>query len=188
MNQTLKNHLFRDSTGAHNSHLTVEGAGKYVGITVHINSSLDSYLSSSHPFYGTFIIIHEATNYPEFSKSVDLVQPGQEARLAVIPTVIVSTEEVRNMPLDQRYCLFPEEQEIALSEDYSFPNCLSECRAKVIVKACGCIPFYYPTFGEIYYYGKDLWKLWIIIQSFRCNSEFYRLSVEGHTVLEQEQK
>lgn len=128
----------------------MEGAGKFVGLSVQINSSLASYLSNSYPFYGTLIIIHESTNYPEFSKSVDLVQPGQEVKLAVIPKVIVSTEDVKNMPLHQRYCLFPNEREISLSDDYSFSNCLSECRAKVIVKICGCIPFYYPTFGKTF--------------------------------------
>lgn len=141
--------LFRNFTGYSHSHYTINGAGKYVGLSVQINSSMESYLSPSYPFYGTFILIHESTNYPEFSKSVDLVQPGQEAKLAVVPTAIVSTENVHNMPLNQRYCLFPEEREIAMSDDYSFPNCLSECRAKVIIKICGCIPFYYPTFGKI---------------------------------------
>lgn len=112
---------------------------------------MESYLSPAYPFYGTFILIHETTNYPEFSKSVDLVQPGQEAKLGVVPTAIVSTDDVHNMPLNQRFCLFPEEREVAMSEDYSFSNCLSECRATVITKICGCIPFYYPTYGEFWF-------------------------------------
>ncbi|XP_063702433.1 sodium channel protein Nach-like [Culicoides brevitarsis] len=144
----LRDHLELNSTGVSNTNMKLEGAGKYVGLTVQINSSTDAYVSPAYPFYGTIIIIHQSSNYPEFSKSIDLVQPGQEVRLAVEPTVIESTENVERMPLSQRICLFPEERETEMSDDYSFSNCLSECRANIVIKTCGCIPFYYPTFDE----------------------------------------
>uniref|UniRef100_A0A336MTW7 CSON004713 protein n=1 Tax=Culicoides sonorensis TaxID=179676 RepID=A0A336MTW7_CULSO len=146
----LRDHLELYASRVKNVEYKVEGAGEYVGLKVTVNTTKEDYISPSHPFYGVLVILHEATNYPEFSTSVDVAQPGQEVYLAVTPRAIVSTDDVRRMPINQRFCTFPDEQEISMSDDYSFENCLSECRAKVIVRMCGCIPYYYPVFDEKY--------------------------------------
>uniref|UniRef100_A0A336M002 CSON008921 protein n=1 Tax=Culicoides sonorensis TaxID=179676 RepID=A0A336M002_CULSO len=146
----LRDHLELYASRVKNVEYKVEGAGEYVGLKVTVNTTKEDYISPSHPFYGVLVILHEATNYPEFSTSVDVAQPGQEVYLAVSPRAIVSTDDVRRMPINQRFCTFPDEQEISMSDDYSFENCLSECRAKVIVKMCGCFPYYYPVFDQKY--------------------------------------
>ena len=35
-------------------------------------------------------------------------------------------------------------------KNYSRPNCLLECRARVMYDKCGCLPFYYPNFSEVW--------------------------------------
>ena len=81
--------------------------------------------------------------------------------MAVTPVYTESSALVRQMevgwcqgkitPLQvkRRNCIFADEKnvenaEIAAFKTYSQENCLLECRAKTLLKTCGCLPYYYP--------------------------------------------
>ncbi len=35
-------------------------------------------------------------------------------------------------------------------EDYSRPSCIIECRARHIFSLCKCLPYYYPSFAQVW--------------------------------------
>ena len=59
------------------------------------------------------------------------------------------------MPIGRRNCLFKDERKIKESEvsifkDYSQENCFLECRARLLLEKCGCLPYYYPPLDIIF--------------------------------------
>ena len=71
---------------------------------------------------------------------------------------IESTESVQAMSIERRRCLFGSdpmdslalEDRLGAYERYSWASCIMECRAKILMERCGCLPFYYPDFGSVW--------------------------------------
>ena len=55
-----------------------------------------------------------------------------------------SSLDVRTITPDKRKCLFPNEESLELFENYSFSNCLLECRLAKAATEINCIPWYFP--------------------------------------------
>ena len=55
-----------------------------------------------------------------------------------------SSLDVRTITPDKRKCLFPNEEALELFENYSFSNCLLECRLAKAATEINCIPWYFP--------------------------------------------
>lgn len=121
----------------------VLGAGERVGLTVMMNIEPDEYTSTTSPYYGIEVFVHSPREQP--TKAVTaLAQVGQDVSISVIPNVIISERDVRDVPLTQRKCYFEDEKPLRNTKRYSFDSCMMECRVDTIVKLCGCIPFNFP--------------------------------------------
>lgn len=112
-----------------------------------INVTKDNVIAPIRPYFGVLAILHESIDYPEFSGSINVIQPGVHSELSVVPSVVISTDDIRDLSVESRDCWFHDERNLEFSNLYSFQNCLSECRAQMIVKFCNCLPFYYPKIG-----------------------------------------
>ena len=64
---------------------------------------------------------------------------------------IVSSEDLRSVPVKHRKCRFPEEDEqMEILSEYSEGGCRFECALKQARDKCGgCTPWNYPQTGEI---------------------------------------
>lgn len=109
----------------------------------------NSFIAPIRPYFGVLAILHELHDYPEFSGSINVIQSGVHSELSVVPTVVISTDDIRDLAVESRNCWFHDERNLGYSDRYSFQNCLSECRAQMIVKFCNCMPFYYPKIGMV---------------------------------------
>lgn len=87
----------------------VSGFGESVSLQVFLHSEIDHYLGYSHSYYGITVLINEPEDFPETSVSTVLVQPSFDVTISVIPSIIVSTDSIRKLPLRQRHCLFDDE-------------------------------------------------------------------------------
>lgn len=77
--------------------------------------------------------------------------------LSVSPEETYSTKEVRGLSVKTRECIFSDEHHYGSDFDitllnltyaqYTYKNCLSECRASTIKAKCQCIPYYFPQKG-----------------------------------------
>lgn len=62
------------------------------------------------------------------------------------------------MSLETRKCIYFDEDPASIPESfrpklfkqYTMLDCLFECRAKRIMKECGCLPYYYPDFKTVW--------------------------------------
>ncbi|XP_069675732.1 sodium channel protein Nach-like [Periplaneta americana] len=134
----------------------VNGAGYLTGLSMLIDPRLEDYYAALFSFYGTQILVHGNQDYPEISAKGILLSPRKEAFLQVSAASTYSTTEVRALSKEQRQCLFEDEQTLGYdtgeSGDYSYSNCLIQCRMKHMADLCRCVPYFYPTgvFNNLY--------------------------------------
>ncbi|CAH0389143.1 unnamed protein product [Bemisia tabaci] len=86
--------------------------------------------------------------------SADIATTGFESSMnnfktvVAVPLTIYSSDEVKQLSVSQRRCRFIHESNLKISPAYSFKFCRMECRIKLSLKLCGCVPFFYPPTGE----------------------------------------
>ena len=66
-----------------------------------------------------------------------------------------SSSRIRDFDVQARNCLFEDERDepnsqVTMFKHYSEENCLLECRAKHLMDKCGCLPYYYPNFENVW--------------------------------------
>ena len=102
-------------------------------------------------------MLHYPYNYPDRSSEFKLVGMGVQAFLGISPEETYSTPGVRDLSVKVRDCIFNKEEvpkELRSSKNnytwaqYSYANCLNECRANTINNKCDCVPYYIPQNGE----------------------------------------
>ena len=57
---------------------------------------------------------------------------------------VFSTSASRGVKSEKRNCLFYNEREMSLYENYTRSNCQMECSLKYTRLKCGCQPYFYP--------------------------------------------
>lgn len=94
-------------------------------------------------------MLHDPYDYPDYDAASKLIGVNKYSFLTVKPIEIYSTKDIKRV--SNKQCTYNEENTIPdnlkrnfISSRYSFINCLTDCRATVIKKECGCIPYYYP--------------------------------------------
>jgi amiloride-sensitive sodium channel len=53
-------------------------------------------------------------------------------------------EDVRQLSIKQRHCIFPNEIKLLTGGNYTYGACMMECRMKRAFALCKCLPFFYP--------------------------------------------
>jgi len=107
-------------------------------------------------FFFLQTMIHYSYDYPDFNAESQLIQLGTEHLISVKPALMYSKEEVKNLAISTRNCIFDDEADEIYNikkrhlnfAKYSYHNCLVECRASIAKAKCGCIPYYFPQNSE----------------------------------------
>ncbi|XP_043280358.1 sodium channel protein Nach-like [Venturia canescens] len=122
------------------------------GLRVYLNPHFEDNYYSYLPARGFKLFIFTATDYPdEPSGSMKgiLLKPGTDNYLKLKGSAFYSSEDVRAFDPSKRGCLFSTDRFHEYGGGYSYSQCLMLCRSRDIVKACGCIPFFYPYTKEM---------------------------------------
>lgn len=99
-------------------------------------------------------MIHYSFDYPDFNAEIQLVRLNSQHFVSVNPTEMYSKSAMKDLTISTRKCVFNNEADKVLYAnvkernltftEYSYHNCLAECRASIIRAKCGCIPYYFP--------------------------------------------
>ena len=114
-------------------------------------------ISLNH-YYGYKVLVHSPYDFPEVAGKGFTVGTQQESFIGIAPSYTESTETVKSMSLSRRKCItrdepkenLPKETKLEAFRQYSRYSCLLECRARLMVKECGCLPYYYPNFASVW--------------------------------------
>lgn len=87
----------------------ISGAGPSVGLEALIGVSKSDYYSYIHTYYGVSVYVHGFESFPQPPDKVLIVQPGTDVQISVMPSVLVSSRNVRSLPIALRNCLFDDE-------------------------------------------------------------------------------
>lgn len=95
---------------------------------------------------------HSSADVPFFNKlnseSV-MAQPGSLRRRALAIRETVNEPEVRDVPWEQRRCLYPDEGALKLYRHYSYSACVVECRQRAALQLCNCSSHLLPPIGQL---------------------------------------
>lgn len=80
-----------------------------MGMEILVNIEPEQYMAYTKTYYGISILIHSPHEYPQNAVAKAVGQVGTDVTINVVPSVVVSDESVRNLPLTQRNCYFDDE-------------------------------------------------------------------------------
>ena len=90
---------------------------------------------------GFKILVHPNVEFPNEETVGKLTPVNREYYISVKPTETVCSEQVRQLTIEDRQCVFSEERPSQYFSRYSEVNCEYECRIHRIHNLCGCIPY-----------------------------------------------
>lgn len=73
-------------------------------------------------YHGVSILIHSPQEYPQNAVARTIGQIGTDVTINVVPSVIVTEESVRGLPLTQRNCYFKDEVNRSYYKIFDFLN------------------------------------------------------------------
>ncbi|RLU26310.1 hypothetical protein DMN91_000104 [Ooceraea biroi] len=128
--------------------------GSETGMSVIINPEPNDYHATYVGTTGVKTMVHYSYDYPNFNAQSQIIRLNSEHFLSINPALMYSKEEVRDLAISTRNCIFDDEANGVLYADdetrnltfakYTYHNCLAECRASIVKAKCGCIPYYFP--------------------------------------------
>ncbi|XP_031355611.1 pickpocket protein 28-like isoform X2 [Photinus pyralis] len=69
--------------------------------------------------------------------------------VAIKPSMISTSDEIKSYSLDDRLCYLPGERQLSNYKIYTQQNCMVECLANYSLKVCGCAGFYMLSNEEV---------------------------------------
>ncbi|GAB1859033.1 Sodium channel protein Nach [Camponotus japonicus] len=124
------------------------------GMTIIIDNNLKDYHATIRGGYGVKVMIHYSFDYPDFNSEIQLARANSDHFLSIRPEEMYSNPDMKNLAISTRKCILSDEANKTLYTNvkkrnltfaiYTYHNCLAECRASIVRKKCGCIPYYFP--------------------------------------------
>lgn len=93
-------------------------------------------------------MIHDPYDFPDDNTETKSISTKTLSFLTVYPETTYSTNDVRNLLPDIRYCYYSDEHKLNYMQRYSYLNCLAECRTEIIYRLCKCVPYNLPNNGS----------------------------------------
>ncbi|CAH2105195.1 unnamed protein product [Euphydryas editha] len=100
-------------------------------------------ISTSYKAY-----IHGPLEVPDISTKHQHSTPNFYMKLYVTALTVYTAPEAAKLSVAQRRCRFPHENVLKHNTVYSYTMCRMECRLRLCLKYCGCIPYFYRKIGD----------------------------------------
>ena len=133
---------------------TVPGRNKGLTIIIDANSDIFSPGSVGNETDGFLGMVRPRGTFPMSSMGSFNIRSGHNNIVAIIPTIVTASEELRNLEPSARNCLFEDEgSNLKMHKNYTQSNCLFECffytaQNKILDvynTTKGCIPWFFPS-------------------------------------------
>jgi acid-sensing ion channel, other len=88
------------------------------------------------------VLIHNPDELPSDSAQQFLFSKNYETFVFIEPQVTYTDDNLKSMSLKKRGCYLPGEKSLQYFKVYTKTNCEQECLSEMLMKTCGCAPFY----------------------------------------------
>lgn len=116
--------------GIKNSSVTPKpapGGGRHMGLFIVMNVSASDYYCSSANGAGVKMLLHNPTETPNIANYGFSLTPGFETRVTILPKFTSASHLIRNVPIEQRQCVFANEVQLKYFRyKFNFPDCLEK--------------------------------------------------------------
>ncbi|KAH1024366.1 hypothetical protein HUJ05_003858 [Dendroctonus ponderosae] len=114
------------------------------GLEVVLDNDANDYFASNVPSIGFQVQLHNRLEFPHFELTSTLHEMNTNSFISVDAELLgYSTVSFPSMAISKRKCLIEVEREMERFTIYTYQNCITECKVKIIKKLCGCVPFYF---------------------------------------------
>lgn len=119
-----------------------------MGLTVLGTVHAKDYYCASTNSAGLKVLLHPPNETPKISHFGQHIGVGRENRIVITPNIADASDQIRQVPIKQRQCVFADEIRLRYFRTYSRKNCEMECESRILIKTCGCVLFYMPRLHE----------------------------------------
>lgn len=88
------------------------------------------------------MLLHDSFDLPGYAAQNAIVPAGYQYFIAVAPSITYATDSFKALKVEDRECIFKTERSMFIFANYSWVNCLTECRIVLMNQFCGCTPFF----------------------------------------------
>lgn len=124
--------------------LPVPGHGANMGLSLKLDAEINEYFCSSTSSCGFKVLVHSPIETPALANYGFFLSTGVETQVVITPKISEASSLIRNIPIQQRQCLFANEASLSFFKIYSKKNCEMECASKMTEHECGCTLFWMP--------------------------------------------
>ena len=89
--------------------------------------------------------VHSPYEIPDVTSTAFTVHSRQERDTTVRFLETVASPQLRRLSVAQRRCVFFDEPVLPVGV-YSYNLCKMDCRRRLAIALCGCVPYFYATF------------------------------------------
>ncbi|KAJ9599443.1 hypothetical protein L9F63_010058, partial [Diploptera punctata] len=121
------------------------GSGAKAGITLVMSAKSDDldYLCMG-PVQGFKVLLHNPAEMPRVREQYLRVPLNQELVVRMIPSMMTTSEGLREYSPHRRQCYFPSERQLRFFKVYTQSNCALECLTNFTMHLCNCVAFHMP--------------------------------------------
>lgn len=93
-------------------------------------------------------MVHTSYQFPNAGDGISLQSKrGQRLNIMISPVITVTNRRVKDLSVEVRGCVFPDERNLYIYHVYTQSSCLIQCRMAYILKTCGCHMYFFMTPG-----------------------------------------
>ncbi|XP_055590906.1 pickpocket protein 28-like [Uranotaenia lowii] len=126
------------------------GTGISSGLNILLKTrNIDAEMVCNAPRNGFKVILHSPDEYPSLENFFQRLPLEDSLLFMVQPELILTSEDLRKLPLKSRHCYFRHERYLRFFKEYNQNNCIQECIANLSQSMCSCIKFSMPRSGDV---------------------------------------
>lgn len=131
----------------------ITGRSFYYGYQMGLSVIIESVFGATEPenivssisSLGAKVLIHNVNEFAGTSSIEKVIGNGTETFIRLLGTRLFCSEEVESLTIEQRSCLFVNEQKLKyFSGDYIDSHCELECKMDKILAVCNCVLYMLP--------------------------------------------
>lgn len=100
--------------------------------------------------------IHGSFEVPDIRRKPIFVPKDYLLQVYVKALTIISSEDTRKLRIRQRKCRFFYESNLKHFPVYSYGICRMECRIRLAINLCGCVPHFYKKLGKTQFFDQTM--------------------------------
>ena len=103
------------------------------------------------------IWIGSSAEFPVLRRGALMVEPGREHFVELSGASVAASEDLRDLPVEDRNCKFHDEGELKVYSRYTSTTCVFECKLTLAAELTGCVPWFLPQADMEF--ATDAWTL-----------------------------